>query len=51
MLEKKYEYSGPVHQQFVDFNKAYDAVRRESLYDILIESGTPMILGRIIKCV
>jgi hypothetical protein len=41
MLEKIYEYNEPVHQQFVDFNKAYDSVRRESLYNILIESGTP----------
>jgi hypothetical protein len=35
MLEKKWEYNGAVHQLFVDFEKAYDLVRREVLYSIL----------------
>ena len=33
----------------LDFNKAYDSVRREVLYKILIEFGIPMTLVRLIK--
>jgi hypothetical protein len=33
-----------VHQLFVDFKKAYDSVRREVLYNSLIESGVSMKL-------
>ena len=33
----------------MDFKKAYDSVRREVLYNILIEFGIPMILVRLIK--
>jgi hypothetical protein len=39
ILEKKWEYNGTVHQLFIDFRKAYDSVRREVLYNILIEFG------------
>jgi hypothetical protein len=38
-----------VHQLFIDFKKAYDSVRREVLYNILIEFGIPMKLGRLVK--
>jgi len=38
-----------VHQLVIDFKKAYDSVRREVLYNILIESGIPMKLVRQIK--
>jgi hypothetical protein len=38
-----------VHQLFIDFKKAYDSVRREVLYNILIEFGTHMKLLRLIK--
>ena len=34
---------------FIDFKKAYDSVRREVLYIILIEFGIPMKLVRLIK--
>jgi hypothetical protein len=37
ILEKKWDYKGTVHQLFIDFKKAYDSVRREALYNILIE--------------
>jgi len=36
-------------QLFIDFKKAYDSVRREVLYNILIEFGIPMKLGRLKK--
>jgi hypothetical protein len=38
-----------VHQLFIDFNKAYDSVRKEVLYNILIEFGIPMKLVRLVK--
>jgi sorting nexin-29 len=31
ILEKKWEYNGTVYQLFIDFKKAYDSVRRETL--------------------
>jgi hypothetical protein len=37
--EKKWEYSETVHHLFVDFKKAYDSIRREVLYNILIGFG------------
>jgi hypothetical protein len=38
-----------VYKLLIDFKIAYDSVRREVLYNILIESGIPMKLVRIIK--
>ena len=38
-----------VHQLFIDFEKAYDSVRREVLYNILIEFGIPRKLVRLKK--
>jgi hypothetical protein len=51
VLEKKWEYNGTVHQLFIDFRKAYDSVRREVLYNILIEFGiTRKLVGLIKMC-
>jgi hypothetical protein len=49
ILEKKWEYSGTVHHLFIDFKKGYDSVRREELYNILIEFGIPRKLGGLIQ--
>jgi hypothetical protein len=38
-----------VHQLFMDFKKAYDSVRREVLYNILIEFLVPKKLVRLIE--
>ena len=38
-----------MHQLFLDFKKAYDSVRREVLYNILIELSVPKKLVRLIK--
>jgi hypothetical protein len=49
ILEKKYEYNGTVHQLFIDFKKAYDSIKREVLYNILLEFDIPKKLFRLIK--
>jgi hypothetical protein len=46
---KKWRFNETVHQLFTDFNKAYDSVRREVLYNILIEFGVPLKLVRMTK--
>jgi hypothetical protein len=38
-----------VHQLFIDFKKAYASVKREVLYNILLELGVPKKLVRLIK--
>jgi hypothetical protein len=51
ILEKKWEYSGIVHQLFTDFKKANGSVRREVLYNTLIESGIPRkLVGLMTMC-
>jgi hypothetical protein len=49
ILEKKWEYNGLVHQLFIDFKKAYDSIKSEVLYNILLEFGIPKKLVRLIK--
>jgi hypothetical protein len=43
------EYNETLHQLFTDFKKAYDSVRREVLYNILIDFWVPIKLLRLIK--
>jgi len=49
ILEKKWEYSWTVHQLLTDFKKAYGSVRREVLYNILVEFCIPMKVVILIK--
>jgi hypothetical protein len=49
MQEKKWEYNGTTHQLSINFKKAYDSVRREETYNILIESVMPRKLVGLIK--
>jgi hypothetical protein len=46
---KNWEYNKTVHQLFIDFNKSYDSVRKELLYNILTEFGVSMKLVRLIQ--
>jgi hypothetical protein len=43
-IGEKMEYGETVHQLFIDFKEACDSVRKEVLYNILIEFGVPMEL-------
>jgi hypothetical protein len=50
---KKFEFNERVRQLFVDFKKAYDSVRREVLYSILIDFGEHLnllVVGLIKTC-
>jgi hypothetical protein len=49
ILAKKWKYNGTVHRLFIDFKKAYNSVRKEALYNILIEFGIPRKLVGLIK--
>ena len=49
ILEEKWEYNEAVHHLCIDFKKPYDSVRREVLYNILIEFGVHMKLVWLIK--
>jgi hypothetical protein len=46
---EKWKYNGTVHQLFIYFKKAYDSVKGEVLYNILLEYGIPKKLIRLIK--
>jgi hypothetical protein len=49
IVEKKWEYNGTVHQPFIDFKRSYDSVKREILYNILLEFDISKKLVRLIK--
>ncbi|KAJ4451038.1 hypothetical protein ANN_02474 [Periplaneta americana] len=48
-IGEKWEYKDRVHQLFVDLKKAYDSVKKQILYNTLIEFGIPKKLVRLIK--
>jgi hypothetical protein len=47
--KKKRDYNGTIHWLFIDFKEAYDSVRTEVLYNILIEFGIPRKLVGVVK--
>jgi glutathionylspermidine synthase len=49
ILEKCYEYNITLHQLFIDFKHAYDSVRRDQLFDTMIEFGIPKKLMQMVK--
>jgi hypothetical protein len=49
VLKMKWEYNETAHQLFVDFKKSYDSVRRQIMYNILIEFGLRIQQVRVIK--
>jgi hypothetical protein len=49
MLGKKWELSETVHQLFIDFKKAYDSVKKEVSYNILMEVGAHINIIKLIK--
>jgi sorting nexin-29 len=49
ILEKKQEYNGTGLQLFIDFKEACDSVKREVLYNILLEFGIPKKLVRLVR--
>jgi hypothetical protein len=49
ILEKKWELNETVHQLFMDLKETYDSVRSEVLCNILVGSGIPMKLARLVK--
>jgi len=48
-LEKAWEHNAEIHQIFVDFQKAYDSIRRDKLYAIMANYGIPNKLIRLTK--
>jgi hypothetical protein len=54
ILEEIWEFNKAVHQLFIDFKKAYVSVRREVLYNIVIEFGIPLkqvrLINKCLKC-
>ena len=42
ILQKKWEYNEAMHLLFIFVQEVYSSVRREVLYNILIEFGIPM---------
>ena len=49
ILEKKWELCETLHQLFLDFKEACNSVRREVLYNTVVEFGIPVKLVRLIK--
>ena len=48
-LRKIWEDNDAFHQLFIDFQNAYESVRREVLYNNFNEFGIPMKLVRLIQ--
>jgi hypothetical protein len=48
-MDKKWEYNETVHKVFINFKKACDSVKREVLYNILIEFRVTIKLVKLIN--
>jgi hypothetical protein len=48
-LLKKWEYNWTVHQLFINCKKAYDSLKREVLYNILLDFGIAKKQIRLVK--
>jgi hypothetical protein len=48
-LRKKYKYIEALHRLFIYFKIAYNSVRREVFYNIVIEFGIPIKMVRLNK--
>jgi hypothetical protein len=48
-MEERWKYNREVHKLFIEFKKAYDAVRTEAMYNTVIEFGVIMKLVRPTK--
>ncbi|KXJ67862.1 hypothetical protein RP20_CCG008536 [Aedes albopictus] len=49
ILDKFREYNLQTHHLFIDFKAAYDSVKRNELWQIIIEHGFPAKLIRLIR--
>jgi hypothetical protein len=49
LRKKNWEYNEAVHQLLIECKKAYNTVRREALYNIVIEFGVYIKLVRLIE--
>lgn len=49
LLEKNWEFKKPVYQLFIDFQKAYDSIIREKMFEILESFKIPKKLIQMVK--
>jgi hypothetical protein len=49
IIEKRREYNMETHIAFVDYEKAFDRVDRDQLWEIMEEKGYPLHLIRVLK--
>jgi hypothetical protein len=49
LLEKAWEYSVEIHQIFIAFQRAYNSIRTNNLYEITTLSEIPNKLIKLIK--
>jgi hypothetical protein len=48
-MEKRKEFNCPLYMPFLDYEKAYDGVNRQKLWEILKSYGAPKSLLTAIK--
>lgn len=49
LIEKRREYNLETHMAFIDYEKAFDRVNRETLWEIMIRRGYPNHLIKVLK--